>query len=60
MSGREELAELPAALVKATKVRLAGAVCKLAARDLGLGPVEVRWLTPAREAGYGAPKEVRF
>ena len=32
MSGREEFAEIPAALVEATKVKLAGAVCKLVAR----------------------------
>ena len=60
MTEREEFAEIPAALVEATKVRLAGAVCKLVARDLGLGPVEVRWLTPAHEAGYSAPREARL
>lgn len=40
--------------------RLARAVCTLAARDLGLGDVEIRWLQLAHEAGYNPSPETRY
>lgn len=60
MSEQVPFAWVPERFVGERERGLARAVCTRASRELGLGEVAIRWLMPARKAGFSPSVETAF